>query len=146
MTANESMSLGLYGANGGNGWTVFGELSYFQGTNKINDVNVSYKFANSNEDLMSSTKIQAAANEKIQIKKTADQKSDDDMVLLYDVPKVTGFTIDDTSDLYAISGKQGLSDLVVKYVVDKRGFQLNVETATKLAGKIKDQITAAETQ
>ncbi|TGE83271.1 KxYKxGKxW signal peptide domain-containing protein [Weissella confusa] len=140
VVSDESMSLGLYGANGGNGWTVFGELSYFQGTNKINDVNVSYKFAKSDEDLMDSTSIKAAANEKIQIKKTANETSNDDMILLYDAPKVKGFVIDDSSELSAVSGK---GDLTVKYKVDTKGFQNNVTTAKNVAEKIQGEIDDA---
>ena len=141
LTLDDAMAVGLYGTNGGNASAMFGGISYFEGTHAVATVNVSYTF--NDVKILPDTTINAVAGESIQIK-NGKQDDDSKMVKGYDAPTGQGFAISADSKLSVVASDD--AQLVVKYVVDKQGFQQNVETATKLAGKIKDQITTAEAQ
>ncbi|MCT8398772.1 KxYKxGKxW signal peptide domain-containing protein [Weissella cibaria] len=138
LTVDRYMAVGLYAANGGNGNSFFGGISYFQGTNATADVNVSYKFGKNDDTLLPNTKINAVVGEKIKI---TDAKttlsSDSGMSVTYVAPDGPGFKIDPSSVMSAIAGS---GDLAIKYVVNQDDFTDQVTNAKTALQAIDDSI------
>ncbi|MHC8519659.1 KxYKxGKxW signal peptide domain-containing protein [Weissella confusa] len=142
VTVDRYMAVGLYGANGGNGDTFFGGISYFQGTNATTDVKVSYKFGKNDDTLLPDTKINAVVGENIKITdgKTT-LSADTGMSVTYVAPDVPGFKIDPSSTMSAIAGS---NDLTIKYVVDQDDFAQQVTNANTSLGDIDKSITVVQ--
>lgn len=138
LTVDRYMAVGLYAANGGNGNSFFGGISYFQGTNATADVNVSYKFGKNDDTLLPDTKVNAVVGEKIKITDTKTTLSaDTGMSVTYVAPDVPGFKIDPSSVMSAIAGS---GDLAIKYVVNQDDFTDQVTNAKTALQAIDDSI------
>ncbi|MCT8393634.1 hypothetical protein D0504_07865 [Weissella confusa] len=138
LTVDRYMAVGLYAANGGNGNSFFGGISYFQGTNATADVNVSYKFGKNDDTLLPDTKINAVVGEKIKITDAKTTLSaDTGMTVTYVAPDVPGFKIDPSSTMSAIAGS---NDLMIKYVVDQDDFNQQLGKANTALSDIDASI------
>lgn len=138
VTVDRYMAVGLYGANGGNGDSFFGGISYFQGTNATADVNVSYKFGKNDDTLLPDTKVNAVVGENIKITDAKTTLSaDTGMSVTYVAPDVPGFKIDPSSVMSAIAGS---GDLAIKYVVNQDDFTDQVTNAKTALQAIDDSI------
>ncbi|TVV34623.1 hypothetical protein FO436_08565 [Weissella cibaria] len=138
LTVDRYMAVGLYAANGGNGNSFFGGISYFQGTNATADVNVSYKFGKNDDTLLPDTKVNAVVGEKIKITDAKTTLSaDTGMSVTYVAPDVPGFKIDPSSVMSAIAGS---GDLAIKYVVNQDDFTDQVTNAKTALQAIDDSI------
>ncbi|MBJ7661610.1 KxYKxGKxW signal peptide domain-containing protein, partial [Weissella confusa] len=162
VTLKRFMSIGLYGANGGNGQSFYGGITSFNGYNSTGTVNVKYQFKNDVSQKMEITgsnkvvdkdgnvtyeqktgmsTIDGVVGETIQILRTATDQVQGG-ANAYLAPNVPGFKVSDDSTLVA-TVKNG-ANLTITYTVDKDGFQKNAKSASQLAGTITDQIKAVK--
>ena len=142
LTVDRYMAVGLYAANGGNGNSFFGGISYFEGTNATTDVKVSYTFGEDGGKLLDDTTINAVVGEVIQvIDEKNDSNTDSGMNVSLVAPKIAGLKIDPTSTKTATAGSE---NIVIKYMVSQKDFTDQVEIAKASLKKIDDSIAVLQ--
>ena len=142
LTVDRYMAVGLYAANGGNGNSFFGGISYFEGTNATTDVKVSYTFGEDGGKLLDDTTINAVVGEVIQvIDEKNDSHTDSGMNVSLVAPKIAGLKIDPTSTKTATAGSE---NIVIKYMVSQKDFTDQVEIAKASLKKIDESIAVLQ--
>ena len=141
VTIQDAMSVGLYGANGGNALTFYGGISHFKGTNAVASVPVHYQV--NGESIADDTHITALVGEQLQI---SDGKNDANFDTskgnLYTAPTIDGFKVDTSSVLSAIAGSK--DGLTINYVADNEIFLNRLQQVEDQVKILNDANTAVQ--